>query len=37
MPPHIYKADVAAGNVPFLYISTYIETKTTYAEESFYI
>ena len=37
MPPHIYKADVAAGNVPFLYISTYIETKTISVVESFYI
>lgn len=35
MPPHIYKADVAAGNVPFLYIPKYIEQKTIKLEEFF--
>ena len=33
----IYKAGMAVGNVLFLYIPKYIETKTINAGESFYI
>ena len=36
-PIYIIKTDVAAGNVPFLYMLKYIETKTITARESFYI
>ena len=33
----MYKAGMAVGNVLFLYIPKYIETKTINAGESFYI